>query len=616
MKEKMSSNRLARKEQKRKLKDEKHFEKYGIYPSEIVDKDNKKGKIKYLFKFKHYFKGEGLKLIFVLLIWALLIAVNVAMPLVLSYAIDTLMLQEWQHALLQLGILVGMMCFADLSYYSLNILLAKILNRVTTKMRSDLANNIINVKVSKFDSVGSGEILNRVSVDPEVFNDSISILLEKVKGVVIGFGRLSIFFTFSIWIGLYMTLAGVAIYLLSVFISKKFHIPAQKRGAKVSDNYQSVSNELIKGIRDVKSLNLNNNFLARFKKLLGNINNSNNNQAVASNAYEGIPGIVLDVLAFGAYALSIFLITQDIMTVGNLLSIFSFEWTAYHAFTYLADIKDILFKMDFRAKRMYEIMDNKEYPKEIFGDRVLDNVKGKIEFKNVNFNYGETTIFENLNLTIKAGECVGLVGKSGEGKSTILNLLPRLYDVSSGDILIDDVDTRRLTCDSLRNSVSIVPQSPYIFNVSIRENLLYVNPNATQEEIEEACRKAQIHDFIISRPEGYETKVGEGGVVLSGGQKQRLAIARAFLRGSKILLLDDATSALDNESQEKVKQAINNLKGDCTILIVAHRLSTVQDCDKIMVLENHKIVAEGSHSKLLKSCPVYRDLYKSDVEAI
>ena len=262
---------------------------------------------------------------------------------------------------------------------------------------------------------------------------------------------------------------------------------------------------------------------------------------------------------------------------------------------------------------MSEILDEKKNPPEKFGDRLLESPKGEIEFRDVEYQYNdEEQLFKNLNLKIKPGECVGFVGRSGEGKSTILSLIPRLYDVSAGKVMIDGIDVRDLTADALRNNVSIVSQNPYIFNMSILDNLKLVKPNATMDEIKVACEKSAIWDFIQSKPDGLNTKVGEGGVVLSGGQRQRLAIARAFLKGSSVLLLDEATSALDNESQGEVKKAIKNMKNSCTIVIVAHRLSTVQDCDKIFVIENHKIVGEGTHKELEKNCKSYRELYEQE----
>ena len=193
-----------------------------------------------------------------------------------------------------------------------------------------------------------------------------------------------------------------------------------------------------------------------------------------------------------------------------------------------------------------------------------------------------------------------------------MNLITAFYDIQKGKILLDGKNLKTLTEDSLRNAISVVPQSPYIFNLSIKENLKLANPSATDAEIEDACKKAYIHDFVETLPEKYNTVVGEGGVTLSGGQKQRLAIARAFLKDSKILLLDEATSAVDNASQSKIFEIINKTRKNHTIIIVAHRLSTIKNCDKIFVVDNHQIAAVGTHKQLMKTSEVYKSLYLNE----
>ena len=211
-------------------------------------------------------------------------------------------------------------------------------------------------------------------------------------------------------------------------------------------------------------------------------------------------------------------------------------------------------------------------------------------------------------------ERVAFVGKSGAGKTTIFNLIARLYHTNKGKILLDNYNINELTRDSVRNNMSIITQNPYVFNFSIKDNLLLAKENATMKEIREACKLACIDDFIMTLPNKYETMVGENGIILSGGQKQRLAIARALLMKTEIILFDEATSALDNETQSKIQEAINNLKGEYTILIIAHRLSTVIDCDRIFVVDNGKIINSGSHKELLKNCDYYKNLYNKDLE--
>lgn len=205
---------------------------------------------------------------------------------------------------------------------------------------------------------------------------------------------------------------------------------------------------------------------------------------------------------------------------------------------------------------------------------------------------------------------VAIVGKSGEGKSTILKLINKSYSTNDGEILIDNYNINTLSEETIKNNISIVSQSPYIFNLSIKENIKLANHQATDKEIEEVCKEAQLHDVIIEMQDGYDTIVGENGVILSGGQKQRLAIARALIKKSKIILFDEATSSLDNNNQEKIKNIIKSLSKDHTVIIVAHRLSTIIDSDCIFVLDNHGIIDSGTHNELIKKCLEYKNLYE------
>jgi len=220
-----------------------------------------------------------------------------------------------------------------------------------------------------------------------------------------------------------------------------------------------------------------------------------------------------------------------------------------------------------------------------------------------------------MNFEIKPNEKVAFVGKSGAGKTTIFSLITKLYSLNEGKILLDGYNIDDLTCDSLRNNMSIITQNPYIFNLTVKENLLLAKENASMKEIRTACKMACIDDFIMTLSDKYDTMLGENGIILSGGQKQRLAIARALLMKTEIILFDEATSALDNETQESINQAIENLKGEYTILIIAHRLSTVIDCDKIFVVDKGKITDSGSHKELLKNSNSYKSLYEKDLKS-
>ena len=262
--------------------------------------------------------------------------------------------------------------------------------------------------------------------------------------------------------------------------------------------------------------------------------------------------------------------------------------------------------------RYYEIMNT---PDEIDEGRVeISDIRGDVSFEDVTFSYSvddtdDKAVISNLTLNLKAGDTVALVGPSGGGKSTICNLIPRFYNVTSGRITVDGHDVMDITLDSLRRNIGIVSQSVFLFDGTIRDNIAYGRPDATDEEVVEAAKKANIHDFIVTLDNGYDTEVGERGVKLSGGQRQRISIARVFLKNPKLLILDEATSALDNVTEQQIQSSLEELAEGRTVIVVAHRLSTVKNADEIVVIDHTGIVERGSHEELLARNGEYAKLY-------
>ena len=263
--------------------------------------------------------------------------------------------------------------------------------------------------------------------------------------------------------------------------------------------------------------------------------------------------------------------------------------------------------------RFYEIITT---PDEIDEGTVeIDDIRGDVVFENVTFSYfaddtdTDKAVISNLSLKLKAGDTVALVGPSGGGKSTICNLIPRFYNVQSGRITVDGVDVMDITLDSLRRNIGMVSQNVFLFDGTVRDNIAYAKPDASDEEVIEAAKKANIHDFILTLDEGYDTEVGERGVKLSGGQRQRISIARVFLKNPKLLILDEATSALDNVTEMQIQQSLEELSRGRTVIVVAHRLSTVKGADEIVVIDQTGIVERGSHEELLVSGGEYKKLY-------
>ena len=283
----------------------------------------------------------------------------------------------------------------------------------------------------------------------------------------------------------------------------------------------------------------------------------------------------------------------------------------------LVEFTEMLQKGYSGFKRFHEVMQTKIEIEDAPDSVPLTDVKGVIDYKDVCFSYDEEeSVLDHINIHIDAGKSIALVGPSGGGKTTICSLLPRFYDVDSGSITIDGQDVRKLTLESLRQHIGIVQQDVYLFAGSIGENIAYGKPNASMEEIMAAAKKANIHDFIMELPDGYDTYVGERGTRLSGGQKQRISIARVFLKDPKILILDEATSALDNESERHIQKSLEELMKNRTSITIAHRLSTIRDADEIIVIGEKGIEERGTHEELLKKNQVYARYYRLQFEGL
>ena len=329
---------------------------------------------------------------------------------------------------------------------------------------------------------------------------------------------------------------------------------------------------------------------------------------------ETLTGIMIAILIFYSGKLAV----KNEIDINNFFSFLAAMMLAYQPVRALATLNITINQGLMAASRLLPVIDQKSELIENVSDKILNVSHGNIEFKNVSFRYNEEVkhVLDSVNLKMLGGKMTSIVGHSGAGKSTILNLIPRFYDSFSGDILIDNQSIYKSTISSLRKNISLVSQDTTLFDDTIRNNIAYANLNASQKEIETAAKQSFASDFIEKLPNKYETIIGENGTRLSGGEKQRLSIARAMLKKSQIILLDEATSSLDAETESKIQDAITLLTKNRTTIVIAHRLSTILNSDKIFVVESGKVVAEGVHDDLLIKSPVYKNFYEKQIRKV
>ena len=361
-------------------------------------------------------------------------------------------------------------------------------------------------------------------------------------------------------------------------------------------------------------LNIENNTKKLINKQIKTLLNCSKKETETNNLIGSLTDVVSNVCDFLLIVLYIYLIKENVLSLVNALVLYNYSvnLSSFHGYT--GEIANYINKFNISTNRIKELFDNEKFNVETFGTKHIKKVKGKFEFKDVHFGYKDKEVLKGVSFTVNPDETVAFVGKTGSGKTTIFNLLCKMYEVDKGEILIDDININELDKDTIRGNITVISQSPYIFNMSIKDNLKLVKPNLTNKEMKEALKTACLYEFVESLPNKYDTILGEGGVTLSGGQKQRLAIARALVQKTEIILFDEATSALDNETQEKITKAINNMKREYTIMIIAHRLSTIINADKIFFLNNGKIECFGSHEYLLKHSKDYKKLYETEIK--
>ena len=500
------------------------------------------------------------------------------------------------------------------SIYGTRIITIKVGIKIIKNIQTLMAQKFLLSDISHITKKHSGKYLSN-------FTNDTTILFTVLTGVVVTLFKET--FTLIALLGLMfyhdwqLSLLAIIMIPFAALSSKNI---GKKMGKKVhvsleaSDKFMKFLSEIIKGSWLIKIYQKEEDELKKISMIIDErfkaIRKVEQTRLGAGPIMEIISAIAIAIVVFFAGYRSM----QGAITLGEFVSFLAALMLAYQPVRALAGINVGIQEGITAAKRIYEIIDQKN---EIYNDENAPSLKLKnatLEFKNISFTYPDGThALKNLSAKIEGGKKVGLVGISGSGKTTFLNLIPRFFNLKHGTILIDDQNINNINLNSLRKEISIVSQDVILFDDTIRSNILYGNASASDDEIINACKFAAAQEFIEKLPNKYETIIGENGIKLSGGQKQRLSIARAILKDSPIILLDEATSSLDSESEAVIQKAIENLTKNKTTIIIAHRLSTIMNCDKILVFDSGQIVAEGSHEFLVNNSLIYKNLYEKQI---
>lgn len=582
-----------------------------------------------------YCSGEGLKILRRLLsllvphrklVFAMIalnvfgVFISLLPPYLTKHVIDDVILSDSEGRLRILLVIVAGMALASvfraLGGYFGGVLSAKVGSGIVYDLRAKLHDALQHLEMKFFGDRNSGEYTGRIMNDTE---DVQRFLVDGSRDLIVQI----------------LTMVGIAVMLLVlnwklalivflpvpflIWLSSSFH---EKIHSKFHENGTAIANlntriaETINGIRTIKAFaheDIRNEAFNESAKDVANIRVSLTQKFLT---FSGETGTLMDWASAGVWLLAGYLIIGgEGISLGDLTAFIAYISMFYGPIRWLTHVVNSMVNALVSAERIFFILDAPREDKSNGENIVLDNIKGDIEISNLHFAYNEgKDVLKGISLHIKAGEMVGLVGRSGVGKSTLINLICRFYRADEGDIRIDGVSVNDLNLQRFRQQVGMVLQEPFLFNASIYDNITYSKPDATEDEVIAAAKAAGAHDFILKKDEGYKTKVGEGGARLSGGEKQRIAIARAILHNPPILILDEATSAVDTETERLIRNALAELCKGRTVIAIAHRLSTLRNANRLVVIDDGKVAELGTHDELVSQGGIYAKLVKAQTE--
>jgi ATP-binding cassette, subfamily B, bacterial MsbA len=566
--------------------------------------------------FKTYTKSYVNKILISVFFSLLVAGSTSSIAWLLDPAIEKIFIEKNQSLILIIpGLVILAFATKGISMYLAKVIMIKVAHDVQKNIQSDLVNSLVAADTKLIDKKHSGKFISNLTFDVGLITNLVSTgLLNVTKDTLTLIGLLTVMF-YQNW---KLSLVAMIMIPLAGFFAKNLG----KRMGKVTTELQEKAGnlttyllELFKNHKLIKIFQQENYEGERSDKFLNEIKEKSEKTQIvlvrASPIMETLTGIMIACLIFYSGKL----IINNELGINNFFSFLAAMMLAYQPVRSLATLNIAVSQSLSASKRVLPIIDHKNEIFEKNSDQELKIVQGDINFKNVDFRYDtkKDSALNLINLKIKGGKMTALVGYSGAGKSTILNLIPRYYDCNSGDILIDKQSIYKSKLSSLRKNISLVTQDVTLFDDTIKNNIAYADLNASEDEIKKVAKLSFADDFIQKLPDKYDTLIGENGLRLSGGEKQRISIARAMLKKSKIILLDEATSSLDAETENKIQKALSILIKDRTAVVIAHRLSTILNSDSIYVINNGEVMENGTHSELLSNSEIYKNFYKKQI---
>lgn len=537
-------------------------------------------------------------------------------PMIMSKIVDTGVANKDLNYVIQMGVIMLIIAGFGAIFASIrNVMASNVSQKLGTELRSDLFKKIQGFSFENVDRFEGATLVTRLTNDVTQVQNFINGLMRIfVKAPIVGIG--SIIMAARLNLKLSMILfAIVPIAAILIYFNMKIGLPYFIKVQKSLDSVNGVMREYLSGVRVVKAFNRFEYETEKFKSKNALLTKSSTKAMKITSVFTPIIGLMVNIGIILVIWIGGIYVNEGSMHVGQIIAFTNYMTQILFSLMMVTNVFTMFVRARASSERISEVFSEKNSM--INGKKIMDNSKyrGRVDFKHVYFSYNKDKepILKDISFSCHPGETVGIIGSTGSGKSTLVNLIPRFYDVLSGEIKVNGINIKELDIKSLREKIAVVPQKALLFSGTILDNMKWGSEKASFDEIKEALKVAGASEFIDKLPEGYNEKIGQGGVNFSGGQKQRISIARALVKKAEILILDDATSAVDTDTEVKIRSSLKKYAKDLTCIIIAHRITSVMRADKIIVIDNGEIKGIGSHAELLKSSEIYNDIFLSQV---